>query len=113
MATKKKKRKSKRKSKPKKVREFKPIPTGILSLSEREQIIFSMLSRNRIAPAEAILTELKNNNVKIEAQRGTHSLGVLMKYLTAKACQDGYIITMVGGGRGAGNKASYKMEKRF
>jgi hypothetical protein len=36
-----------------------------------------------------------------------------MKYLTAKACQEGFIITMVGGGQGAGNKASYSMEKRF
>ena len=51
--------------------------------------------------------------MKLQAKRGTHSLGVLMKYLTAKACQEGYIITMVGGGRGAGNKASYSMEKRF
>ena len=88
-------------------------PTDAMSLSEREQIIFKMLSRNRIASADDILETLKDYDVKLNAKRGTHSLGVLMKYLTAKACQDGYIITMIGGGRGAGNKASYRMEKRF
>ena len=84
-----------------------------MNLSDREQIIFQMLRRRRTASADDILNELNENEVKLEAKRGTHSLGVLMKYLTAKACQDGYIITMVGGGRGAGNKASYRMEKRF
>lgn len=88
-------------------------PADAMSLSEREQIIFKMLSRNRIASADDILETLKDYDVKLNAKRGTHSLGVLMKYLTAKACQDGYIITMIGGGRGAGNKASYRMEKRF
>lgn len=88
-------------------------PEDAMGLSEREQIIFKMLSRNRIASADDILETLKDYDVKLNAKRGTHSLGVLMKYLTAKACQDGYIITMIGGGRGAGNKASYRMEKRF
>jgi hypothetical protein len=84
-----------------------------MGLSEREQIIFKMLRARRTASADDILKELTESKVKLNAKRGTHSLGVLMKYLTAKACQDGYIITMVGGGRGAGNKASYRMEKRF
>ena len=84
-----------------------------MNLSDREQIIFRMLRRRRTASADDILNELNENEVKLQAKRGTHSLGVLMKYLTAKACQDGYIITMVGGGRGAGNKASYSMEKKF
>ena len=86
---------------------------NLMSLSDREKIIFKMLARRRTASADDILNELDENEVKLEAKRGTHSLGVLMKYLTAKACQDGYIITMVGGGRGAGNKASYSMEKKF
>jgi hypothetical protein len=86
---------------------------NLMSLSEREQVVFKMLARRRTASADDILAELQGNDVKIQAKRGTHSLGVLMKYLTAKACQEGFIITMVGGGRGAGNKASYRMEKRF
>jgi hypothetical protein len=36
-----------------------------------------------------------------------------MKYLTAKACQDGWIISMIEGGRGTGNKAIYHIQKRF
>ena len=86
---------------------------NLMSLSDREKIIFKMLARRRTASADDILNELNENEVKLEAKRGTHSLGVLMKYLTAKACQEGFIITMVGGGRGAGNKASYSMEKKF
>ena len=86
---------------------------NLLGLSDREKIIFRMLARRRTASADDILAELNENEVKLQAKRGTHSLGVLMKYLTAKACQEGFIITMVGGGRGAGNKASYSMEKKF
>lgn len=86
---------------------------NLMSLSERERIIFKMLAQRRTASADDILATLNDYDVKLNAKRGTHSLGVLMKYLTAKACQEGFIITMVGGGRGAGNKASYSMEKKF
>jgi hypothetical protein len=86
---------------------------NLMNLSDREQVIFKMLARRRTASADDILSELNENEVKLQAKRGTHSLGVLMKYLTAKACQEGFIISMVGGGRGAGNKASYSMEKKF
>ena len=88
-------------------------PAHELDLSEREQIIFKLLSQRRTASADDILAELNDKKVKLQAKRGTHSLGVLMKYLTAKACQEGFIISMIGGGRGAGNKASYSMEKKF
>jgi hypothetical protein len=89
------------------------VGKATMELSERETLIFKMLAQRKVASADDILTELKQQNVKLNAKRGTHSLGVLMKYLTAKACQEGFIITMVGGGQGAGNKASYSMEKRF
>jgi hypothetical protein len=84
-----------------------------MDLSEREQVIFKMLARRRRVTADDILQRLKENNVEINSTRNTHSLGVLMKYLTAKACQEGFIITMIEGGQGAGNKAVYRMEKRF
>jgi hypothetical protein len=84
-----------------------------MDLSEREQIIFRMLKRNRMISADGILEELKTGGVKINGARQTHSLSVLMKYLTAKACQEGWIITMVEGGQGQGNKAAYSMKKRF
>ena len=84
-----------------------------MELSEREQIAFGMPSKRGIVSADEILKELKRNKVKINGARATHSLSVLMKYLTAKACQEGWIITMVEGGRGVGNKASYSMEKKF
>lgn len=84
-----------------------------MELSEREQIVFKMLKRNKMISADAILKELKNQKAGINGARQTHSLSVMMKYLTAKACQKGWIISMVEGGQGAGNKASYQMEKRF
>ena len=85
-------------------------PGEELDLSERERIVFDMLLRLRAAPTDKILAELKRKDLKIASKRGSHSLGVLMKYLTAKACQHGYIITMIGGGRGQGNKAVYSMK---
>lgn len=84
-----------------------------MNLTEREQLIFKMLSLRGTASADDILRQLSEAKMKIKAKRGTHALSVLMKYLTAKACQEGYIISMVGGGQGAGRKASYAMEKRF
>jgi hypothetical protein len=84
-----------------------------MELSEREEIAFRMLSERGIVSADEILKELKRNKVKINGARQTHSLSVMMKYLTAKACQEGFIISMVSGGQGAGNKASYSMEKKF
>ena len=82
-----------------------------MELSEREQIAFGMLAKRRIVPADEILKELKRNRVKINGARQSHSLSVMMKYLTAKACQEGWIITMVEGGQGAGNKAAYQNGK--
>jgi hypothetical protein len=90
-----------------------PAPVKGLNLSDREQIIFKILSQRRTASADDILSELTENELKIQGKRDTHSLAVLMKYLTAKACQEGFIISMSGGGQGAGNKASYSMTKRF
>jgi hypothetical protein len=90
-----------------------PAPVEGMELSDREQIIFRILRQRRTASADDILKELTESDLKLNAKRGTHALGVMMKYLTAKACQEGFIISMVGGGQGAGNKASYRMEKRF
>jgi hypothetical protein len=84
-----------------------------MKLSERERIVFRMLKRNKMISADGILKELEGKDVAINGARQTHSLSVMMKYLTAKACQTGWIISMVDGGQGAGNKASYSMEKRF
>lgn len=82
-------------------------------LSAREQIIFTMLRRRKQVPVDDILRKLREEGLQLSAKRSTHSLAGMMKYLTAKACQDGWIISMIDGGRGAGNKATYKMTKRF
>lgn len=100
-------------AKEKRAAEVKEGENRASELSERESVIFELLRRRKAASADDILVELKNHDMTLDAKRSSHSLGVLMKYLTAKACQDGWIITMIGGGRGAGNKATYSVEKRF
>jgi hypothetical protein len=82
-------------------------------LSARERIIFNLLKRRKQVPVDDIIQRLAEAKLPLIAKRTTHSLAGMMKYLTAKACQDGWIISMIDGGRGAGNKATYKMTKRF
>lgn len=81
-----------------------------MNFTEREKLIFNMLSANGAMTADDILKGLRGGKMKLNAKRNTHSLGTLMKYMTAKACQHGYIISMVGGGRGAGKKGIYSMK---
>lgn len=100
-------------TKEKRVAEVKKRENRATDLSEREAVIFELLRRRKAVSTNDILVELKQHAMTLDAKRSSHSLGVLMKYLTAKACQDGWIITMIGGGRGAGNKATYSVEKRF
>lgn len=96
---------------PRKKKEAKP--PNEMGLTDREQIIFKLLRTRKVASAEDILSELRAGKLRLKAKRDTHSLAVLMKYLAAKACQEGWIVSMVGGGQGAYRKASYQMEKRF
>jgi hypothetical protein len=86
---------------------------GDIELNEREQVIFKLLKQHKVLRAEDILKELKKEGLQLNAKRATHSLAGMMKYLTAKACQDGWIISMIEGGRGTGNKAIYHIQKRF
>jgi hypothetical protein len=83
-----------------------------MDLSEREQLIFDALRKDEIS-TEDIARMLRREGLAVAPKRATHTISVLMKYLTAKACQEGWIISMVEGGRGAGNIAVYSMEKRF
>ncbi len=82
-------------------------------LSDRERVIFKVLKRRKPVPIDDIRDELRKEKLPLRAKRATHSLVGMMKYLTAKACQEGWIISMVDGGRGASNKAAYSMKKRF
>jgi len=82
-------------------------------LSDRERVIFNVLKRRKQVPIDHILQRLTEAGLPLSAKRATHSLVGMMKYLTAKACQEGWIISMIDGGRGASNKATYSMKKRF
>jgi len=84
-----------------------------MDLSKREQIIFDLLRQHKLVSAEEILRTLKRRRVKLAPKRDTHAVVIMLRYLTAKACQDGWIISMVEGGRGAGRKAVYSMKRRF
>jgi hypothetical protein len=79
-----------------------------VELSEREQVVFNMLQQNGMVSTVDIVRTLR-----LSGKHDMHTVNVMMKYLTAKACQEGWIISMVEGGRGAGNIAVYRMEKRF
>jgi len=82
-------------------------------LSEREEIIFNLLKRRKRVPVDDIIQKLAEEGLPLTAVRSTHSLAGMMKYLTAKVCQEGWIISMIDGGRGAGNKAAYSMKRMF
>jgi hypothetical protein len=84
-----------------------------MELTEREELIFTLLKQRKAIKVDDILTELDKQGVGLTAQRATHSLVGTMKNLAMKVSQEGWIISMVDGGRGAGNKAVYRMKKRF
>jgi len=85
----------------------------MLKLTTRERLIFELLKQHEIIGGDEILKHLDDQGVGLLAQRATHSLVSVVKNLTMKVSQDGWIITMIDGGRGAGNKATYSMKKRF
>jgi len=85
-----------------------------MELSEREQVVFNMLQQNgMVSTVDIVRTFRGSRRMRLSGQRDTHTVSVMMKSLTAKACQEGWIISMVEGGRGTGNFAVYRMEKRF
>lgn len=90
---------------------------SVLNLTDREEVIFNLLldrsrKKNGSVSTDEIIRALKENkSTRLKAKKTGNSLGVLMKYLTAKACQYGYLITMVEGGRGAGNVAHYGLRR--
>ena len=84
-----------------------------LKLTTREKLIFDLLKRGVNIDGDEILDHLEDSGVGLVAKRATHSLVSVVKNLTMKVSQEGWIISMVDGGRGAGNKAVYRMEKRF
>jgi hypothetical protein len=90
-----------------------PTVRRMLKLTTRERLIFELLKRHEIIGGDEILKHLDDQGVGLLAQRATHSLVSVVKNLTMKVSQDGWIITMIDGGRGAGNKATYSMKKRF
>jgi len=85
----------------------------MLKLTTREQLIFNLLKQHETIGVDEILDRLEDEGVGLVAKRATHSLVGTIKNLTMKVSQQGWIITMVDGGRGAGNKAAYSMKKRF
>lgn len=84
-----------------------------MELTTREKLIFDLLKSGVNIDGDEILDHLKNKGVGLVAKRATHSLVGTIKNLTMKVSQEGWIISMVDGGRGAGNKAVYRMKKRF
>lgn len=80
-----------------------------LNLSKKEEIVFSVLKSQKEVAGEDISAALKKSRMALASDK---SLIVFMKYLTAKVAPKGYIIEMTNG-IGRGNKAIYKMEKRF
>ena len=85
------------------------------NLTEREQIVFDLLKSRKKKPVESdtIMDLLDGKGLQLTRRNSINSLTVMMKYLTAKVCQFGWIITRVDGGRGKGNKLVYSMDKRF
>ena len=85
------------------------------NLTEREKLVFDLLKAKKKKPVEsdAIMELLDGKGLQLTRRNSINSLTVMMKYLTAKVCQFGWIITRVEGGRGKGNKLVYSMDKRF
>jgi len=84
-----------------------------MDLSAREQIVFDMLRQASRVSADDIIRTLRTRRIKLAPKRDSHTVVIMMRALTAKACQEGWIISMVEGGRGAGRKAVYSMKRRF
>ena len=87
----------------------------VKNLTEREQLVFDLLKAKRRRPVESdlIMELLDSEGLPLTRHKSTNSLTVMMKYLTAKVCEYGWIITRVEGGRGMGNKLVYSMDKMF
>lgn len=82
-------------------------------LTEREKIVFDLLKRRKRVESDLIMELLKSEGLGLKRKNSTNSLTIMMKYLAAKVCQFGWIITRVECGRGMGNKLVYSMDKRF
>ena len=85
----------------------------VKNLTEREKIVFDLLKRRKRVESDLIMELLKSEGLELKRKNSTNSLTIMMKYLAAKVCQFGWIITRVEGGRGMGNKLVYSMDKRF
>lgn len=85
----------------------------VKNLTEREKIVFDLLKRRKRVESDLIMELLKSEGLELKRKNSTNSLTIMMKYLSAKVCQFGWIITRVEGGRGMGNKLVYSMDKRF
>lgn len=85
------------------------------NLTEREKIVFDLLKAKKRKPVESdlIMQLLDSEGLPLARRNAVNSLTIMMKYLAAKVCQFGWIITRVEGGRGKGNKLVYSMDKRF
>ena len=87
----------------------------VKNLTEREQLVFDLLKAKKRKPVESdqIMELLSEEGLPLARRNATNSLTIMMKYLAAKVCEFGWIITRVEGGRGKGNKLVYSMDKRF
>ena len=85
----------------------------VKNLTEREKIVFDLLKRRKRVESDLIMELLKSEGLELKRKNSTNSLTIMMKYLAAKVCEYGWIITRVEGGRGMGNKLVYSMDKRF
>lgn len=85
------------------------------NLTEREKLVFDLLKSKKRKPVESdvIMQLLDSEGLPLARRNAVNSLTIMMKYLAAKVCQFGWIITRVEGGRGKGNKLVYSMDKRF
>lgn len=79
-----------------------------LDLTESEQALFKVLEKGSRNNGTVSLDDLET----ALGGPSRHALTVRIKYLAAKVAPAGYIINQTGG-VGRGNKASYRMEKKF
>lgn len=90
------------------------------NLTPREKLVFERLKQGEPVDSDTIMALLRSKRLKLKQKNSTNSLTIMMKYLAAKICTDGWIISRVDGGPGVkpggqrkGNKLVYSMDKRF
>jgi hypothetical protein len=77
-------------------------------LTAREQIAFDLLKKGP-ATTEDIKAACESNSIEIKTN---HAIVLMLKYLSAKVSQEGWIISN-SGGIGRGRHGKYEMEKKF